>query len=535
MTTDLRVFPFPIDADGAEAVEKVGRSLPEPRRGNGGDDVDAIYTSPDLPTASDAGWRAIERANRPEWLFQKGGIPVRLGSDDEARTRLETLNLDKFRYVVARVAPWKTKTKNKKTGEIQETAAKPPKDVIADMLAYPSDRMPLPIVSRITDVPTVAFDGMICDRPGYNPANKTYYAPAAGLVIPEFPEYPIEEDIRRAVQTIVEPFADFSFKGDADLAHLVSLAILPFARDLICGPTPFHLADAPIHGSGKTLSFQTALYPGTGGNYGPMAQTTEEELRKKITTEILAGRPIVFLDNISREIDSSNLSMAITSPYWFDRVLGKQVDVTLPMRLIFVGTGNNVILSGEIARRTVRVRIDPNTDEPWRREGFRIPNLRGWVHEHRGELVAAILTLIRAWVLDGKPAWPGRALGSFEEWSRVLGGILERAGIGGFLENLDELYEPADLEGATWKTFVTAWWEAHKTAAVGTADLFPIAEKIDTLDLGKGTTDKSQRTVLGKKLWAKKNRVVAGYKITLGTKAHRLNQWHLIPTSGGVR
>ena len=50
----------------------------------------------------------------------------------------------------------------------------------------------------------------------------------------------------------------------------------------------------------------------------------------------------------------------------------------------------------------------------------------------------AALTLARNWFSEGRPQWSGRPLGSYEEWSRLVGGILEAADIPGFLGNKSE-------------------------------------------------------------------------------------------------
>ena len=55
---------------------------------------------------------------------------------------------------------------------------------------------------------------------------------------------------------------------------------------------------------------------------------------------------------------------------------------------------------------------------------------------------------MRAWLAAGRP--PGkRILGSFESWAAVVGGILEHAGVPGFLQDTEQLYEAADVDGAS--------------------------------------------------------------------------------------
>ena len=85
--------------------------------------------------------------------------------------------------------------------------------------------------------------------------------------------------------------------------------------------------------------------------------------------------------------------------------------------------------------------------------------LPAWAITHRAELVAALLTMARAWFLDGKPEWQGRPLGSYEAWSRTVGGILEYCGLKHFLSNLEDLYEQADDEPAQWRVFFEAIFE----------------------------------------------------------------------------
>ena len=147
--------------------------------------------------------------------------------------------------------------------------------------------------------------------------------------------------------------------------------------------------------------------------------------------------------------------------------------------------------------------------------------------EHRGELVWAALTLIQAWLVASRPAPPHKPLGSYESWSFVIGGILEHAGIPGFLDNLLEFYERADLEGAAWREFVQRWWEEFKEQPVGTAELYPLAEEIDGIPLGRGKEEKAKKTALGKQLAKQRDRVIGDYQVMPAGEKQRASQWQL--------
>lgn len=93
--------------------------------------------------------------------------------------------------------------------------------------------------------------------------------------------------------------------------------------------------------------------------------------------------------------------------------------VALPVNCVWMASGNNTRLSPELIRRTVFCLRDAKTADPWLRAGFRHPKLLCWVAENRGQLVWAALTLVSAWLAQGRP--PGRqTLGMFEAWAEVI-------------------------------------------------------------------------------------------------------------------
>jgi hypothetical protein len=103
--------------------------------------------------------------------------------------------------------------------------------------------------------------------------------------------------------------------------------------------------------------------------------------------------------------------------------------------------------------------MDAKVPRPWERDPneFKHPDIKGWVIENRGQLLAALLTMARAWVEAGRPSGNGKILGSFEEWCRTLGGILSHAGVTGFLDNSEILYSETDEEYDQWQRFFEIW------------------------------------------------------------------------------
>ncbi|OYD80120.1 hypothetical protein CHT98_32935 (plasmid) [Azospirillum brasilense] len=264
----------------------------------------------------------------------------------------------------------------------------------------------------------------------------------------------------------------------------------------------------------------------------------EDEWGKLITAKLRASAQLILIDNLRGRLDSSKLAAAITSPVWEDRILGLSEMVRIPVRAIWVATGNNPGLSNEMARRTVRIRLDARRDRPWERREFRHPELLAWVRENRARLVWAALTLAQAWVAAGRPpAERASTLGMFERWCAVLGGILDHVGIPGFLGNLGEFYDDADAEGQDWRAFVSAWWREHGDKPVQMGALWETACRVEpSPNLGDGS-EKSQRIRLGKLLRSMRDRhftIDPGYGAPFETQImaagtyNGSQQWRLI-------
>src|SRR2546423_4762188 len=155
-----------------DATNKASR-LPE---------IDAGIQS--LPIITELAWSALQKANDPPYLFRHGGSIVRLEPDEKDGLMLRELNLDGTRYELARVAQWITI--KIKANQVDKHDAKPPIDVVKDLLATPI--YPLPPINRITQVPVFASNGELQTEPGYHAAARIYYAPANGFVMLDVPK-----------------------------------------------------------------------------------------------------------------------------------------------------------------------------------------------------------------------------------------------------------------------------------------------------------------------------------------------------------
>jgi hypothetical protein len=183
----------------------------------------------------------------------------------------------------------------------------------------------------------------------------------------------------------------------------------------------------------------------------------------------------------------------------------------------------------ELARRFVRIRLDPGVSRPWLRSEFRHRDLRSWVRDNRPGLVRALLVLIQNWIAEGRPLCR-KTLGSFEGWSSVIGGVLDAAEIPGFLDNLDALYEAADAEGQTWLEFVEAWWADFKNQPKRPSELNSLCDRHEMMLLVRGSgSRKSQQTRLGLALDRARDRTFGSYRIRLvSDKGLKKGRWYTL-------
>ena len=171
------------------------------------------------------------------------------------------------------------------------------------------------------------------------------------------------------------------------------------------------------------------------------------------------------------------MASLLTSDTWADRILGRSEIAQLPNRATWLATGNNLTVGGDLARRCYRVRLDAKQARPYLRTGFRHDDLVQWTLEHRGELLAALLTLAVAWWSADRPAAPDcPTLGGFTHWAQTIAGILHHAGIEGFLANQLAFLETADTEALEWETFLTAWNDRFGAELVTSAEITAAAE-----------------------------------------------------------
>lgn len=363
---------------------------------------------------------------------------------------------------------------NPKVSEEEHT---PSRETLASTLARKTWGTLAPL-RGIIGAPVLRRDGTLLQHPGYDPATGLYLA--ARVELKPVPDRPTPEQVKQARGFLLTRFLrDFPWSSPADRANYVALLATPILRHYTRSLTPFGLIDATMPASGKTI-----LTAGPGMLYGQRVlpwTDSEEELRKTITAVFAQPVGCVVFDNLAEGtvIDSATLALLVTTGVWSDRLLGASRNVATSNDRLWMATGNNLQVGGDMASRTVRVHLDPNMPRPESRDQstFGIPHLDQWITVPRNQLTVLwhLLVLVLDWTRAGASKSTGITMRQFTPWAQALGGFLAHHGIPGFLTNISEV-RGIDEDETRWRGFLSAWHARHGGQPLSAAELRRDAE-----------------------------------------------------------
>jgi len=416
---------------------------------------------------------AILQANNPPSLFMRGGTVVSIAADEHGSAIIRELTEAALVDRLAGSARW---LRGKGESGPSKTLASV---VLPRLLRLDSDSA-LPALRGVTESPILRADGSLLERPGYDPVTRLVHAPEPGFSLPPVPRIPTEPELRAAVAVVEDILRDFPFATNADLATAWAALFTIALRTMIEGAlTPLFLFDAPAPGTGKGLLARALGQAATGARPPMMSapgDRDDAEWRKRVTATLFLGRSLAIIDNVEQPIGSPALAALLTTDTWTDRILGRSEMVTLAARTVWIVTGNNLRLRGDLPRRAVWCRLDAQLARPWVRDGFHHADLLGWVSDNRSQLLGAVFTIARSWISAGRPGPPESVpkLGSFEVWRETIGGILYSIGIKDFLGNLGSLYDALDDETPAWAAFLSVLRKTYVNTAFTVAQIMKV-------------------------------------------------------------
>jgi hypothetical protein len=403
------------------------------------DQFDAVETSGDIPNNTAAAKPKIELRDGELSelatvgekllidsgvpLYQRGGMLVRpivevVDASHGRKTKvaqLKSVDAIYVRDLLSRQGDWLKRDGRRK----KLVPTNPPSEIALTMLGRVGE-WGYPKLSGVISTPTMKLDGSIIDQPGYD--EETGLLLIEPPPMPVIPDEPTFDNAMVALALLEGLIEEFPFIDDIAKAVALAALVTPIVRAAFT-VSPMYLSNAPVAGSGKSFLWDTVSALAIGQLMPVMAAgRNEEETEKRLGAALLAGRPLISIDNITGELSGDALCAMIERPSVAVRVLGKSEDrIIEPRGATFYGSGNNLIVRGDLCRRSLQTKLDPRMERPELRQFHHDPVAQ--IMDDRGKYIAAVLTICKAYIVAGRPNKPPR-LASFEHWSDTVRGAL---------------------------------------------------------------------------------------------------------------
>lgn len=434
------------------------------------DERETVVLGPDLARVVDETIEVL--GTQP--IFQRQGALVDIVRDAEVRAdgvirpegmpRIRMLPSARLKEMLSVAIDYKRRRQTEQGW--QEVSVGAPVDVVAALAArgqWPTIR-PL---AGIAEYPVLRADGSVLNEPGYDPRTTLIYEPTCEVQVPTDCS---REAAVAAVQELRALVADFPFAEPLHFTAWLATLLALLARPAIAGPVPMTLIDASERGSGKTLLADVIGVICRGKNLARRtAPEDPAEWKKAMLGIAIAADPVVLIDNVTRMLRSDALDAVLTGTSFRERVLGRNEELTLDVRTVFIVTANNAVLSADLIRRAIQTRLEPQSERPDQRGDFAHADLLAYVTEHRARYIAAALTVLRGYFEAGRPKVKMRPMGSYEAWSSVVRAALVWAGEPDVALTQDALREDSDPEHEDTEQLVSAWFESFGSRSVTAA------------------------------------------------------------------
>lgn len=275
-------------------------------------------------------------------------------------------------------------------------------------------------LAGVSATPIIRRDGTIAFAPGLDEMTGIFLLDPVSVNVPDNPSV---KDARLALALLIKLIEEFPF---IDLiAHSVALSsiLTPIARSGI-SVAPMHVAKAPAAGTGKSYLFNIMAAISQGTRCPVIAAgKDDEETEKRVAARMIAGNPIICIDNVNGILGGDLICQGISEDIVAPRVLGLSKAPNLTNRFSFFATGNNISVAGDLDRRVLPCVMDRQEETPSEHR-FEF-NPIAMVLAERSRYVSACLTILRA---HARASFEGATdltpFNGFDEWSNMVRGAL---------------------------------------------------------------------------------------------------------------
>jgi len=522
--TDLSNFRYGIESRCLKTITQQKTIRIESGKADIVDDCETILSRNDLPIE----YRIFQRGAQ---LVRLAKLPISPQSNNSQRLlkSVRILAVEKP-FIIEVLKRFGQFEKMSRQGEFR--VSDPPKDV-ADSILARAGLWPMPALRGVLTCPTLRPDGTLLLAPGYDPQSQYYFAHHLNARIPANPTH---SEAKEKINLINELLTGFNFVEPVDRAVALSLILSTVVRPML-DHTPLFAITAPLRGSGKSYLMDIASMIATGRSAVVLSATLDRaELEKRLIGNLLSGDQFIDLDNFKGVLKSDLLCQALTADTIKIRPLGASALVEIPNTALWSANGNNLVLSGDLVRRSLLCRLDPGCERPEERRFASNP--LEYVRTNRTEYVSAILTIFRAYIVAGQPDMGGKPFGSFSQWSALVRGALMWVGEPDPCASRDAIMDE-DPELAQLRALLNLWRQSigNKVIkirqlierATNGSELYEILTDISGEEKGPGGINARR---LGHWLKRHKNRIVDGFKL-IQVAGTNMASWQVVQVAEG--
>jgi hypothetical protein len=286
----------------------------------------------------------------------------------------------------------------------------------------------LPTVVAIATLPIVLGDGSLLAPDGLDRARGIVFKIQKELraILPRRDRC-TDAAVREAMRFLCDDWLCDVATDYTGKCTLIAAALTVIERSLL-PDRPAFFVTAGRRGGGKATTLVMLIMAVTGMWPAAAAwSTNEEERRKALLSYFLYGVSYILWDNIPRgsQISCPHIEKSCTAAYYSDRRLGVSEMVATAASTIHFFTGNNIGPCGDLASRSLRIRLAVDRPDPENR-AFRHPDPIGWTENHRAEILRALYTVLLGNPMLGSPP-DAEARTRFKVWWRLIGSAVEHA------------------------------------------------------------------------------------------------------------
>jgi len=348
---------------------------------------------------------------RSKKYYQRGNLIVAVFNDAGTHeTRIQALSKPALVRALAGIAVWE-----RFDGRAKDWVRIDPPERHASVLFDAANYPHLPALNGLARQPYLRLDGSLMNTAGYDISTGMFgMFDAAQFAIPEKPS---RMQAETALALLEDLLAEFRFAKDSDKAAALSAILAATIRPSLALAPMFHVRAHAV-GSGKSYLCELITAFATPQRGTPTTfPADDEECRKLLLAELLRAPAVIEFDNLTSDlIAHKSLCTALTSELISGRILGVSKTAAVSTRALFLSSGNNVGPVQDMARRCITISLDPAVEIPAART-FNRPDLIHELIQERERYVSAVLTIIRAWIVAGKPPTSCKSLASYGEWS----------------------------------------------------------------------------------------------------------------------